>query len=368
MNESVSPRLERTVNDSLQKTLFFCLGLLLIPGGSLGQEGMSRRRSGRSAQADGVIESFLGEDNGGRPNFGQNGSIRPLRERSEKGAVPTALERRTLSVSQSEGEFFIHIPESMCGTPAPVVFVLHGGAASSGLAMNRKTDFTQLGTRKGYVTVYPSGVNGWNIGSHDMYSVRRRTSDADDVRFFRQMFDRLIEERIADPGRIYVVGGSNGGVMTMNLVCHLADRIAGAGVLVATLPRAAEMNWPKPSRPVPIVIMLGTQDPMKPWSGNRDQVSAEETVAICCKINVCHGQPHARELPDRDPHDGCRVDTQQWMGKAQVLFYRMDGHGHGWPMRRGRGKDGTGGSTRDISAPEELWNLFDGRNQPGTKM
>lgn len=356
------------MNDSRRKTLFCCLGLLLIPGGSWGQEGMGRRRIGRSAQTDGVIETFRGEDTGGRPNFGQNGSIRRLRERSETGAVPTALERRTLLVGQSEREFFIHVPESMRGTPAPVVFVLHGGAASSGLAMHRKTDFTQLGTRKGYVTVYPSGVNGWNIGSHDMYSVRRRTSDADDVRFFRQMFDRLIEERIADPGRIYVVGGSNGGVMTMNLVCHLADRIAGAGVLVATLPRAAETNWPKPSRPVPIVIMLGTQDPMKPWSGNRDQMSAEETVALWRKINVCHGQPHARELPDRDPHDGCRVDTQQWMGKAQVLFYRMDGHGHGWPMRRGRGKDGTGGSTRDISAPEELWNFFDGRNQPGTKM
>ena len=74
-----------------------------------------------------------------------------------------------------------------------------------------ETDFTKLGANVGYVTVYPSGVNGWNIGSHDMYSVQRRTSNADDVGFFRMMFDELVGKKIADPARIYLVGGSNSG-------------------------------------------------------------------------------------------------------------------------------------------------------------
>ena len=201
-------------------------------------------------------------------------------------------------------------------------------------------------------------MNGWNIGSHNMYSVKRRTSDADDVGFFRAMFDTLIEEKIADPEQIYVTGGSNGGVMTMNLVCQLADRIAGAGVLVATLPRAAEATWPKPSRPIPIIIMLGTEDPMKPWSGNRDQISAEETVAFWRKQNASASAGTKWSLPDRDPSDGCRVFAERWEGKAPVLFYTLEGHGHGWPMQRGRDDTGTGPKTRDISAPEEFWKFF----------
>jgi polyhydroxybutyrate depolymerase len=174
------------------------------------------------------------------------------------------------------------------------------------------------------------------------------------------MFDLLIKERIADPARIHVVGGSNGGVMTMHLVCHLADRIAGAGVLVATLPRAVTTSWPRPQRAVPIVIMLGTEDPMKPWEGNRDQMSAEETVAYWRGINSCRKESVSLELPDLDPRDGCRVQVRRWEGTAPVAWYTLQGHGHGWPMQRGRDDTGTGPKTRDISAPDEFWQFFNG--------
>jgi len=193
------------------------------------------------------------------------------------------------------------------------------------LAQHLKVDYTKLGEQEGYVTVYPSGVNGWNIGSHDAYSVKRRTSDADDIGFFRAMFDTLIAEGVADAKRIYITGGSNGGVMTQFLVCHLADRIAGAGVVVATLPRAAEKDWPKPARPVPILIMLGTVDPMKPWNGNKDQMSADETIAFWRKQNGCTGDAKRWDLPDRDPNDGARVYAQRWEGQAPVH------HGRPWP-------------------------------------
>jgi polyhydroxybutyrate depolymerase len=273
--------------------------------------------------------------------------------------VPENLTRRTLDVEGKDREFFMNTPPAAKGKPSPTIFVLHGGATSTGLAMHLKTDFTLLGEKEGYVTVYPSGVNGWNIGSHDAYSVKRRTSDADDVGFFRAMFDALIKEGVADPKQIYVVGGSNGGVMTQFLVCSLADRIAGAGVLVATLPRAADKEWPKPARPVPIIVMLGTEDPMKPWKGNADQMSAEETIAFWRKQNGCAEETKKWDLPDRDPNDGCRVHAQRWEGKAPVVFYTMEGHGHGWPMQRGRDETGTGPKTRDISAPEEFWKFFE---------
>jgi hypothetical protein len=74
------------------------------------------------------------------------------------------------------------------------------------------------------------------------------TGQRDAIGFFRSMLDTLIEDRVADPELIYVAGGSNGGMMTMNVVCRLADRIAGAGVLLATPPCAAEITWPKPAQ------------------------------------------------------------------------------------------------------------------------
>jgi poly(3-hydroxybutyrate) depolymerase len=74
--------------------------------------------------------------------------------------------------------------------------------------------------------------------------------------------------------------------------------------------------------------------------------------------NGCAGDAKKWDLPDLDPTDGCRIHAQRWEGKAPVLFYTMEGHGHGWPMQKGRDETGTGPKTRDISAPEEFWTFF----------
>jgi len=189
----------------------------------------------------------------------------------------------------------------MKGKPVPVVFALHGGATSTGLAMHLKVDYTELADREGFVVVYPSGVNGWNIGSHDAYSVERRTHNADDLGFFKAMFDAREKKGVADPKRIYVTGGSNGGVMIQYFACAMPERIAGIGVMVATLPKAAEKDWPKPKLPVPTVIMLGTKDTFKPWEGSKDQFSAVETVAFWRKPNGCDEKSTKKEFPRLRP-------------------------------------------------------------------
>lgn len=281
--------------------------------------------------------------------------VQQMRSTLSSVAVPKNLERRTIKVGTHEREYFIHIPDKVKGQPAPVVFALHGGASSTGLAMHFKADYTGLADKEGFVVVYPSGINGWNIGSHDAYSVQRRTSNADDLGFFKAMFDALEKEKVADPKRIYVPGGSNGGVMTYWLVCHFADRIAGAGVMVATRPKSAVSDWPKPKQPVSMFIALGTEDTFKPWNGTRDQLSADATVFFWRKQNECRETSKKWDLPDRDSKDGTTIHGELWQGKASVQFYMMKGHGHGWPMQRGKLETETGRKTQDISGPEEFW-------------
>ena len=123
-------------------------------------------------------------------------------------------------------------------------------------------------------------------------------------------------------------------VMTYKLLSEMADRIAGAGVVVTTLPERVE-TWPKPSRPVPILIMLGTADPLMPWNGTRGQQSAQATIDYWKNVNGCTGEGVKKEFPDKDPNDGCRVRSERWEGKAPVLFYTLEGHGHGCRCRAG---------------------------------
>jgi polyhydroxybutyrate depolymerase len=194
----------------------------------------------------------------------------------------------------------------------------------------------------------------WDPSPPARPSLGASAAPPDDLAFFDAMFDRLIADGIADPARIYVTGGSGGGFMTWSLLFHRADRIAGAGMMVALLPRASE-HWPKPARPVPAIVMLGTLDPLVTWEGADRGYSAAETIARVCELNGCAGDPVVTTLPDRDG-DGNLVETATWSNaKAAVVLYRMTGHGHGWPMTE---SNQSGPKSGDFVPIEAFWSFL----------
>ncbi|HEX2463201.1 MAG TPA: hypothetical protein VHR17_01170 [Thermoanaerobaculia bacterium] len=265
--------------------------------------------------------------------------------------TPKRLERRTIEAGGREREFFVFVPESAKGKPSPVVFALHGAGANSGLSQHWKSDYTGLAAKEGFVVVYPSGVRGWNWDPSAPARPSLQTPPADDLAFFDAMFDRLIADRIADPTRIYVTGGSGGGFMTWSLMFHRGNRIAAAGLMVALLPRAYT-HWPPLPRPVPAIVMLGTLDPLVTWEGADRGYSAADTVKLLCEMNGCAGEPVVAALPDRDG-DGNLVETATWSNaQAPVVLYRMNGHGHVWPMTE---SSQSGPKTRDFVPVEAFW-------------
>ena len=53
--------------------------------------------------------------------------------------------------------------------------------------------------------------------------------DEDDIGYFNNLFDRIIEKYKVDKNRIFISGYSNGGLMVLRLICTLPNRItAGA--------------------------------------------------------------------------------------------------------------------------------------------
>jgi polyhydroxybutyrate depolymerase len=276
--------------------------------------------------------------------------------------MPEHLERREIEAGGRTREYFLFVPDSVKGRPVPVVFALHGGAANSGLQMHYKADYTVVGEREGFVAVYPSGVRGWNWdpSQADQRYSAPRVAEVDDFVFYEAMLDGLIEEGIADPKRVYITGGSNGGMMSFSLAHQLSDRIAGVGIMVATMPEAA-VTWPRPSHAMPIIVMIGTLDPIMSWEGGEGRLSTQETVSYWLGFNRCVNDGAARALPDTDPDDGTRVFAARWEGDAPVVLYRMQGHGHGWPGTRA---NATGPKTQDISAPEEFWSFLKDHRLP----
>jgi len=280
-------------------------------------------------------------------------------------SLMAGLQKMTINVDGRERVYFVHKPAGL-KTPAPVLFELHGGR---GTAPRRaaQTGFNEIADRDRFIAIYPQGFNyRWNDGRQGSGS---QPGEVDDVAFFRAVFARLIADRDGDPKRFYVVGGSNGGMMTQRLACELTDKIAAATAIVSSMPEPIAPVC-KPSRPIPFMMMNGTADPLVLFGGgvvakqpqNGRTIPVMQTVEFWRASNGCPAEPRRSQVPDRDPADGMRTDTFIWgpcKGGSELTFFRMNGAGHGLPgrskVKSGEAEREGGKSSNDFDSSEEAW-------------
>jgi polyhydroxybutyrate depolymerase len=272
---------------------------------------------------------------------------------------------RSLLVNGQKRTYFVHVPASASRTaPLPAVLVFHGAAMNARMmrdfcGMNEKSD------REGFLVAYPDGdgvgsLRTWNAG--DMLGP---LSDGrpDDVAFTRKILDDLESTWNVDRKRIYAAGMSNGGMMCYRLASELGDRIAAFAPISGTL----AMKQIHPPRPIPIMHMHGTADPIIPFTGPRlgkpprviSFYSVAQTMELWANLNNCDPTPTVTEFPDIH-QDGTRAIRRAYrprVGGAEVVLIEIEGGGHTWPGRTPR-MAWLGRSTHDIQANDLIWEFF----------
>ena len=187
--------------------------------------------------------------------------------------------------------------------PHPTVIVLHG-ALGSGAGTARTTGFAEAAARRGFAAVFPDGLDRqWNDGRLGA------AGGPDDVGFIRALVRRLVSDRIADPGRIYLAGISNGGMMSFALACKAPELFAGIGTVIANMPEGIE---PCAAKPMPVIMINGTGDPMVPYRGGevglrggRGRVwSVEKTAAFFAHRDGCGPALRIGTAPATRPSPG----------------------------------------------------------------
>lgn len=218
---------------------------------------------------------------------------------------------------------------------------------------------------RGWIEIYPQGLDrSWNDGRRKLSGGALR--QADDLGFLSALLEREAAAGRLDPARVFVVGPSNGGAMTQRLICQAPDLIAGAAVLIMNFPIGLDCP---PGKPVPLLFILGTEDPIVPIDGGAIKVGrkdrggvmpAPDTLAFYAKRNGCTGLSKTA-LPDREPGDGTKVLWLDYTGcSAPLQAYIIEGGGHTWPgTNPGRLLGGLLGRTsQDISATELIEDFF----------
>ncbi len=272
----------------------------------------------------------------------------------------------SLSVGGRTRTYVVHAPPGLDPhKPAPVVLALHG-ATMTGPLMAWFSKLNAKADAAGFIVVYPNGTGErssyfWNAGNCCGEAAR---SNVDDVAFVRAVLDDLGAVRRVDPKRVFVTGMSNGAMMAYRIAAELSDRIAAVAPVAGTVACGDR----RPTRPVPVLHVHGTEDEYVPFGGGRGPKSISsvphrsvaDTIAAWVSANGCRTEPAAVEdLPDRTG-DGTKVTRTTYRGDAagaEVVLVTVEGGGHTWPGRPGSAA--LGRSTRDVSANDLIWEFFE---------
>ncbi len=278
----------------------------------------------------------------------------------------------TVDVNGTSRTFIAQLPATR---PAPLVIVLHGNT-QTGTDMAARTSWPRVAKREQFAVVFPDGLNrAWaDLRPADKRAGRLPPEGTDDVGFIARLIEKYVADGIADPKRVYITGLSNGGAMTNTLVCQRADLfVAAASVIMNLTDETAEACHP--SRPVPMLIMNGTADPLVPYDGGRGTSrfavegfwSTEKTVQFWRQIDGCEPKDAASvDLDDRDPNDEStvtRISSTCPPGR-DVLLYRINDGGHRMPASFSDTKFARlvsyvfGPQNHDIDAAETIWEFF----------
>jgi polyhydroxybutyrate depolymerase len=267
--------------------------------------------------------------------------------------------------------YMVHVPPTYTkGRPLPLFIVLHGGGGD-GKKAEKISGISRQSDKYGVILVYPDAVGrNWNDGRAVKRYISHR-KNIDDVGFIAALIDKMRNDYAIDPKRIYVSGASNGGMMAHRLACELSRKITAVAPVISAMPENLVAQC-SPSRPIPVLMISGTEDPMVPWEGGYVRfigrkkygrvLSAPDTVQFWASHNGCSSEPKSTWLSDTDAEDGTRVRKKVFSGckkDAQVVFYEIHGGGHTWPGGHRKIPESISGkTTSDIDANQIILNFF----------
>lgn len=302
--------------------------------------------------------------------------------RAGPAAMPAGMSEQQVTSGGTARYFLVQDENVRPG--APVIVLLHGGTQSMRRMFGRmggsaQNAWREIARENGALLLVPNATNqstGDARGDNQQWYDTRfpRAQREGDVRFIRDMLDWAAARYRFDARRVYVSGASNGGMMTYALLVDAPERFAAGAAFIANLP-ADESYIATPSRPTPLMIMDGTEDPMVPYNGgqvvrrNGLVRSAPASAAWWVAVNSANATGARIALPDGDPSDGCRIDGTHYnanAGGAPVVFYTVHGGGHSMPSPSLNANPGPlvrrvfGPLCRDVESARVAWEFMRG--------
>ncbi len=292
------------------------------------------------------------------------------------------LLEKTITVYGQEREYLLYVPAAYDGSEDwPLVLNLHGRGGIHQFHMDW-TGMNSVADNEGFLVVYPQGAIPVPGFPGFEWNVTVNPDLVDDVQFISLLIDSIAAEYEVDLSRVYSTGLSNGGYMSAALACELSDKITAVASVAG--PRPSEfMGTCETNRPLPILFMHGTADPVISFEGGVSPNSGfdfppvREEVRFWLDNNGCTLDSTITDFENINTEDNstvqlftfsnCNTYTSQDGSEqsGEVLFYKIENGGHWWPGGAAPPPGlSVGNVNRDIDASNEIWDFFQQHSLP----
>lgn len=255
-----------------------------------------------------------------------------------------------LALGGTQRLLLVHVPEGIrVGRRAALVLALHG-VGGSGPQMERYSGLSRVADQNRFIVAYPSADGAvWNSTGAQ--------GQPDDVAFLDRTITVLDRSGCVDPRRVFAAGVSNGGQMVALAGCQLSSEIAAIAVVAGNYGATAPC---RPSRPLSVLDIHGTADPIVPYLGGAPRRPADglpPLVSGWVSGDGCSPSPVTFVLAPS-------TTAYRWgrcTGGVRVEHIRIHGGRHQWPGATPPDP----GPPSTICAACTIWSFFAGLDPNG---
>lgn len=223
-----------------------------------------------------------------------------------------------------------------------LMFVMHGSGGKGLDMMQRTTKLESVSGNENLLIVYPNGYHRYWNECRKFATSDANKENINENAFFKAMIRYFHTRYGIDEKRVVAAGMSGGGHMAYKLALTMPDQVKAIAAVVANMPDSASCDCSYANKPLPVLIINGTEDNTNPYNGGEMFVnnasygvvrSTEGTFAYWSSLAGYNTTPSKKLLPDTDPADKQTIERYSFNedSKPAVTLLKVIGGKHDYP-------------------------------------